>query len=274
MARLAHVARNCATPLKNARSLWIAAALLLLPSISDGEAADARALVESVVNAQRTVGFTLRAKLTVSDSASGSTSVAQIRVKSRRDAAVTRLLYEVLWPAGDKGRAVSLERAATGRVTGFEFIPPDKVTPITSEMLGAAYLGSDLNIEDLVEDFWQWPSATLGAEDRVEREPCSIVNLRAPADVRSIYSLVRVWISPVKAAPLRIVKFSRTGAAKEFAVQKLMQHDRIWVPVVTAIRTVGSSRQTVFEISRGERDVEIPVGDFSIEQVRKAAAGK
>lgn len=271
MDGLAHVARYGATPLKLSPGAVVLFALVCASSSTRAQDAEARALVQRVLDAQRTNGFVLRAKLTVTDGANDARRVAQLRVKSRRDSDATRVLYEVLWSATDKGRALSLERSPNGSLKGFRFAPPAEVEQLTTAALPTAYLDSDLSVEDLTEDFWQWADAKSGGEERIEHELCKIVNLRPPADARSSYSLVRVWISPEKAAPWRIVKFDRSGKPKEFAVQKMMQHEKVWVPVITRIHTPGNTRHTLFEISRGEREVDIPVHEFAIESVRKAA---
>jgi hypothetical protein len=272
MDGLADVARYRFTPLK--LLLGIAFALALFSAATSTHAADAetRALVQRLLETQRTNGFILRTKLTVSDTAIEARRVAQIRVKSRREPDVTRLLYEVLWPAADKGNVLSLERSATGSLKGFHLAPGNEIAPITTAALQTRYLDSDLTVEDLIEDFWQWPDATAAGEEQVERELCKIINLRPPSGARSSYSLVRAWISIEKTVPMRIVKFDRSGKPKEFAVQKIMRKDDLWVPVVTRIQTPGSSRHTLFEISGGERDVDIPPQDFSLEKLKRAAA--
>jgi hypothetical protein len=237
------------------------------------EDADAQALIKRVVDAQLTSGFIIRAKLTVSDAGSDSRRSAQIRVKCRRDDGGVRLLYQTLWPTAEKGAALYMEKATSRNLTGFFFTPPNKVEPLTAERLGTPYLDSDLNLEDLIEDFWQWPNPKFSGEEVVDREPCRIINLRPPSEAKSSYSLIRAWVSEEKATPFRLVKFDRAGhAAKEFAIQKVMHRDKLWVPVVTLISKPGKAQQTLFEISRGDRDLDIPVADFSLEEIKKDAA--
>ena len=69
---------------------------------------------------------------------------------------------------------------------------------------------------------------------------------------------------------LRIEKFGRDERlAKRFTVQKTTRHEGVWVPVITVVQSPGSSRQTTLEFSRGDRDVEIPVEEFSLDRIRK-----
>jgi outer membrane lipoprotein-sorting protein len=247
--------------------------LFLRPALSWAEDADAKALVNRILEAQHTRGFVIRAKLTVSETGSDSHKAAQLRIKSRRDETGARWVYQVLWPAAEKGTALYLERLGKKNLGGFFFTPPDKVEAIGNDPLGMAYLNSDLSLEDLVDDFWQWPDPKAGAQEQAGRETCRIVNLRPPPDVKSNYSLIRAWISEEKAVPMRLLKFNRQGqAAKEFLIQKIVQNQKFWFPMVTIIQKPGGTRQTLFEISRGDRDVEVPLSDFSLEEIKKAAA--
>lgn len=250
----------------------LAVALLLFGSLafSDAEEPDAKALVDRILEAQHTRGFVIRAKLSVTEG--DSRKAAQLRIKCRRDESGTRLLYQVLWPVADKGAALYLENFGKKNLSGFFFTPPDKVEQLGRDALATSYLDSDFNVEDLLDDFWEWPDRKAGAEEEAGREKCRIVNLRPPADAITNYSLVRAWISEEKAVPLRLLKFDRQGqAAKEFLVQKIVQNEKFWFPMETIIQKPGGTRQTTFEISRGDRDVEVPVSDFSLEAIKKAA---
>jgi hypothetical protein len=249
------------------------AVLLLAISVappSQAEESDVKELVARIRQAQRTRGFTIRAKLTVSEAGSDAHKTAQLRIKGRRDESGTRVLYQVLWPVADKGVALYLESLAKKSLGGFWFTPPDKVEQLASNALGTAYLGSDLSVEDLLDDFWDWTDVKAGAEEEAGREKCRIVNLRPPSDAKTSYSLVRAWISGEKGVPMRLLKFDRQGqAAKEFLVQKIVQNQKFWFPMETIIQKPGGTRQTTFEISRGDRDAEVPLSEFSLDEIKK-----
>lgn len=253
---------------------WILfVALFLPPVLARAEEADAKPLIQRILDAQHTRGFIIRAKLTVTETGSEAHNAAQLRIKCRRDETGTRWLYQVLWPATDKGAALYLERLGKKNLGGFFFSPPEKVDAIGNDSLGTNYLHSDLSLEDLLDDFWQWPDVKAGAQEEAGRETCRVVNLRPPPDAKSSYSLVRAWIAEEKAVPMRLLKFDRQGqAAKEFLVQKIVRDQKFWFPMVTLIQKPGGGRQTLFEISRGDRDVEVPLSDFSLEEIKKPAA--
>jgi hypothetical protein len=226
-------------------------------------------LVEKIMESQNTRGAVIRATLTVEDAASDRKYAAQIRIRLRRDGNVTRMLFQVMWPDAHKGEALSLERTGRGTVSGFFFEPPEKVTPVDATAMSRSYLGSDLTFEDLADEFWQWPSQKISGEESIRGELCKILDSRPPPGVKSAYSLVRSWISPEKLLPLRIEKFGRDERlAKRITVQKTSRHEGVWVPVTTLVQRSDGSRQTTLKLSRGERNIEIPIEEFLPEKVR------
>ena len=256
------------------RTLLVIVLVSTATAFSRADEPDAKALVSRILEAQHTRGFTIRAKLTVSETGVQAHWAAQLRIKGRRDENGTRLLYQVLWPAADKGAALYLERLSKKPLTGFHFTPPDKMEPIGADALSTSYLGSDLSIEDLTDDFWQWSDAKAGAREEAGREQCLIVNLRPPSDAKTNYSLIRAWVSEEKAVPMRLLKFNRQGQAeREFLVQKIVQNQKFWFPTVTIVQKPGGTRQSTFEISRGDRDAEVPLSDFSVDEIKKGVGG-
>jgi hypothetical protein len=247
--------------------------LALLVAGPAAHAADgaADALVARVVANQATRGAVIRAKLTVEAPGSDRAAVAQLRIRLRRDEKRTRLLFEVLWPDRQKGEAICIDRAGQGAVGGFLFAPPDRVTPLGDATLGRAFLDSDLTIEDLADDFWQWPSPRIAGDELVGGEPCRIVEWHPPPGTASAYARVRSWISTKKLVPLRIEKSWRDDRPmKLFSIEKTSRNGGVWVPITTIVSSPGSARRTTLEISRGDRDVEVPVDVFTPESLGKA----
>ena len=256
------------------KALPLAALLLALPLAPRCAAEPTTAeLIQQVGEARRNDSVLIRARLTVEDSAAEQRSAIQFRLRGRTDGEVTRRLYQILWPRPKLGQALYLERTGTGPFTGFLFAPPDKVTPLTPELLAGPFLESDLSLEDLSEDFWQWTESTLAGTETVNNEACTIVDLRPPAGQPGRYARIRVWIAPAKALPLRLEKFDAADhLVKRFLFRKPVQRDGLWVPTVTVVQTPGSTRETVIELSRGERDVEIPLTEFTLDGIKEFAA--
>lgn len=252
--------------------LPILLALALISPAMKTRAADRAAdeLIGKVLDSQNTRGTMIRAKLTVEDTASDQKSSAQIRIRIRRERDMTRMLFQVLWPDAHKGEAVCIERTNRGVTGGFIFQPPDKVTPLGGVNMSRAYLDSDLITEDLADEFWLWPSQKIAGEETIRGDVCKIIESRPPGGTKSGYSLVRSWISPEKLLPLRLDKFGRDERlAKRITVQKTARHEGVWAPMTTFVQTVGKTRLTTLELSRGDRDTEIPIEEFSIERIRK-----
>jgi len=233
----------------------------------------AETLVAKLRAAQPTTGVLIRTRLVGAEKAGERPVVTQLRVQGRRDGTATRWRFQALWPAGRRGQAVCFEKPAAGAVTGFWFEPPEKITPLTPEMLAGPFFASDLCIEDLAEDFWDWPGPVVSGEETIGAEKCPMLDFHPPADgAASTVSLVRVWISPAKTIPVRIEKLGGEGRVlKRFVFQKPVQRDGVWTPTMMVVQIPGSASETTLEISRGDRDVEIPLAEFSPEAVQHFA---
>ena len=144
------------------------------------------------------------------------------------------------------------------------------MTPLAPAALARAYLDSDLSIEDLADDFWRWPGQTIRGEAPIDGEICKIVESQpAPVD-ETVYSLVRSWVSPKKALPLRIEKFDREAhLVKRFVFRNLIRVDQIWTPRTMIVQRPGGNQETTLEISHGDRDVDIPPAEFSLEAIKE-----
>jgi hypothetical protein len=246
----------------------------MLP-LAPGEASEMTVaeLVSRIGALQRNENVVVRARLVVADSGPAQRSSVQFQMKGRRDGDVTWRLYQILWPTARLGQALCFSRTDAGVVSGFLFEPPDKVTPLTPALLAGPFLDSDLSLEDLTEDFWQWPAPTLDGTVAESGEFCAVVDLRPPAERAGSYGRVRAWISLAKNLQLRVEKFDREGRlAKRFVFSKLAERNGLWAPRATEVQVPGTSRKTTIEISRGERVADLPPAEFTLEGIRQFAA--
>jgi hypothetical protein len=187
----------------------------------------------------------------------------------RREKNETRVLYQVLWPTRLKGYAAVIERHPLPPATGFLFEPPDHVTRLTPDLLATPYAGTALNIEDLAEDFWNWPLQQVAGRERSGKESCTILLSRPSPEMRSTYSLVRSCINSQKATPIWIEKFghdkqrikrisfessSQKTPAQDFRLAMIAAND-------------DAAMQTRVEILKSERGIEVPPDEFSIERL-------
>ncbi|MBI5393893.1 MAG: outer membrane lipoprotein-sorting protein [Verrucomicrobia bacterium] len=233
-------------------------------------------LISKVVDSRKTTGFRIRAKLILTKPGSGKRDTRQLLIKSRRDGDATKILYQALWPNEFKGRALLVEKSGDGRTTGFLFEPPDKVTPLTPELMTRQFLDSDLAIEDLTEDFWRWPSQKIIGDETVDMKPCKIVESRPPDGLVTSYSLIKSWISPEMSLPMRLHKFGKDGKlVKRFNVEKLIkQENNRWAPATLVIEPADDSHRTMLDGSKSERDIEIPAEDFTLEKIKALATAE
>ncbi len=244
--------------------------LALMSGASALTAQTAAELVATIVKAQQTRGFTMRARLVTGAPGAEKPAVVQVRAIGRRDATARRVLYQALWPSSLKGQAVCVQRDRSQSLTGFLFEPPDTVTPLTSDRLSKPLFDSELGLDDLADEFWSWPNPVEVGADIVEGQRCRVIEIRAPASAGSSYGFVRVCISPSRMLPMRIEKYRHDGRlARRFVVKKAMRgQSGGWAPIRILVDTPDGARTTMIEVSRGERDVTISLAEFSIQKIK------
>lgn len=243
--------RGCLLVLLGLAAMPVQGALLEVPE-----------MVARLRRADESTSLVLRLLLSV-ESGDGRVVATQISLKRRRDPGTIRLLYQLLWPATVKGVALYVEQTGTAESAGFLFKPGTGPEPLTTEILRRPFLDSDLLVEDLVTDYWQWPDHEVEGEATVKGETCAIIRSRPPEGAGA-YTLICTWVSKQRMLPLRIEKIMRDGGVtKTFTMVKATRHDGLWVPQVTVVQAAGNARQTRIEIVRATRGVEIPLQDFA-----------
>ncbi|MCX7824368.1 MAG: outer membrane lipoprotein-sorting protein [Verrucomicrobiae bacterium] len=249
-----------------------APALLWAAAASDQANPAATELIDKVINARKTTGFRIRAKLIVVQAGSGKRQTRQLLIKGRRDGEATKILYQALWPDAYKGRALLVEKSADHKTTGFLFTPPDKVTPLTPEVMKQPFLESDLTLDDLAEDYWHWPLQKIVGQETVSGKSCQILESRPAGRPTAGYALVKTWICPDLALPLRVHLFDEGGQlVKRINVEKFFQQGTRWVPATIMIEPEHGRSRTTLDGSKSERDLDIPVEDFALGKIKSLA---
>ena len=233
------------------------------------ENSSARQLVAKVVEANRTTGFRVRAKLVVTTANPEHRDVKQLLIKSRTEGKTTTTLYQVLWPAESKGQSLLIERRGDS-VTGFLFEPPGTVKRLSATLLAQPFFGSDLAIEDLAEDFWDWPSQKIVGEETIDKRLCTIVESRPSADTASSYLVVKTWIAPELALPLRIDKYGKNRRlVRRITADRIMKVNDRWTAANIIVDPDGGNSRTVLEGSKSERDLDLPAAEFTLEAIKR-----
>jgi hypothetical protein len=252
------------------RRCALVAAACVLSAVPGAAQQDAAELVARVMAGQQTDGYSLRARLVTTVRGEQGESIVQVRALGRRDGSTTRTMYQALYPAGMKGQAVSFETEAGRVVSGFLFQPPEATTQLSPGNARTALFGSELTVEDLVEDFWNWPDPSGAGPAVVNGQRCQVVELHPPPGTRTDYALVRSCISAERALPLLIEKLDAGGKTlRRFRIEKSVKRDGRWAPSRLAIENPVTGRTTVVEVSRANGDIAVPLADFSVENIKR-----
>jgi hypothetical protein len=193
-------------------SIILAATLLGADALAQqgGDAAD----LAAKMNAVRQGGNTyVRWKV--------DTSGGTIQLEGKERGGGSEVVYRVLWPKERKGEAILLRRGG-----GTKFTPPDKLEPVSAGQMDEPFFGSALANADLVENFFAWPDQKVVGTEAVNRMECTILESR-PGRGGSIYGSVKSWIDTKRLVPMRVEKYSSSGAlVRRIDTTKVVNDDR------------------------------------------------
>ena len=223
----------------------------------------ARALMDQVVAARQTSGFSARGRLVISKGGETARTV-QFLVKGRQTAAGSDFLYLALYPAAEKGRAIVVHRDPAGKITGFLREPAGTTTPLTAAQRHQPLFGSDLTVDEMSADFWHWPSVEIKGTEKVCRRDCQIVEAKPPKGEKTVTTLVKAWISPETSLPLRVETFSSDGKLlKRTECTNVVKSGGRYSMEKLVIDSPASGQQTLVDFSKGARDIAVPAEDFT-----------
>jgi hypothetical protein len=241
-----------------------------------GSALTADQVINRVIDARTTSGSRVHARLMRT---SGGPDVEkgkdtrQLLIKTTRDGEKTKTLYQVLWPREFAGDSILIEDSGDHHPKGFLY-QKKIATPLTNQMLEAPFFGSDLRIEDVIENFWYWPSRRLAGEDTIDKRACTIVELRPGPDSETQYSMVKVWVATDIALPMKVQFFARDGRLlKTVTTDRVVKEGKVWLAATMKIQPAGSKSQTVLEGTKSERDLQLPSADFTLDAIKDFAKG-
>ncbi len=265
-----------AAGIRVARHLLAGIALCTVAPAFAAGGPSAQELIAKVVEARRTTGYRVRARLERSTAGSEHREVTQLLIKGRRDGGVSKVLYQVLWPKRSQGETLVIEKTAGRETRCWVFTPPDSVTVLTPAHLADPFFGSDLTIEDVAEEFWEWSTQEIVREETLGQDRCAVLESRPAAGTATSYALVRTWIAPDIALPLRIEKFGHDGRLiKRLTAERIMRPDRNhWTAGTVNVEPADGRTSTTLEGTRADRDIKIPDEEFTVEGIRAALRPK
>jgi len=194
----------------------------------------------------------------------------QLQIKQRRTKTTTDILYLVLWPNDQKGRAVILHQKAGEAPTGSVIEPPNKLRPLQPSEMNEGLFGSDLAYQDAVENFFAWKNQALVGAETIDNVSCQILESKPDSSSESIYGKVRSWIDPVRLVPLRIEKYSVSGELiRRIDTDRVARDDRHHsIPAGLVVHGPNKNTVTQFNGASIKHDVEFTDADFTPAAIR------
>lgn len=189
----------------------------------------------------------------------------QIRLKARRTATKSEVVYQVLYPKERKGECFLLRRERGKSPEGSVFVPPATMTSLGKSDLKSAALGSALDYQDVIENFYRWEKQALVGKEAIGRTDCVILESKPGSGDSSPYGSVKSWIDPDKLVPMRVEKYSASGKlalridTKEVAKNDIGRN----VPSKLVISRTGGS-VTEIDGSNISHDITFTDRDFSV----------
>lgn len=194
----------------------------------------------------------------------GGKHTFQLQIKQRRTTAGTDLVYLVLWPNDQKGKAVILHQKTGAAPTGSVIEPPNTVRALKESEMSEGLFESDLAYQDAVENFFAWKKQALVGSEVVDRVNCQILESK-PDSSESIYGKVRSWIDPARLVPLRIEKYSASGELiRRIDTDRVARDDRHHsIPAGLVVHGPHKNTVTQFNGASIKHEVEFTDADFT-----------
>jgi hypothetical protein len=198
-------------------------------------------------------------------------TAVQIQVKARRTKAGSEAMYQVLWPKERKGEGVLIRKARDGSAGGATFVPPDNLRALDASQMGEPLFGSDLSLEDLVDNVFAWKNQVLVGTEDLEGTSCYVLESKPGKGDRSPFAAVRTWVDSRRLIPIRIEKYMRSGRVARRIDTANVVTDDIGRPIPSKATVRGTRKDSVTELdgSRIKHDITYPVNQFTPEALRE-----
>ena len=201
----------------------------------------------------------------------GGGAPLQLQIKERHTKSSVDLVYQVLFPKERKGEAVLLRRSGS-KTSGSIFTPPDNLRSIDNMKEGL--FGSSLTYEDLVDDFFAWSNQAIVGSETVDRVNCQILESKPGKGERSSYGSVKSWIDMKRIVPLRVEKYSSSGALVKRIDTTRVHEDDQGQPIPATLSVRGSGSSTELAGSKIRHDITFTDRDFSPEGLKELSVPK
>lgn len=239
--------------------------LLVLPASAEETSLSAAELAGQLSAAVQDGSSVARVKFKIQPAGGAAPTVLQLQIKARRTPDQSEVAYEVLWPAERKGERLVLRQRGNGAAEAATFVPPDKRQRLTSAQLLQPILGSDLAVQDAVENFFRWKQQALGGREKIGNADCVILESRPGAGDSSPYGKVVSWIDLRKMLPLQVEKFDKAGKLVRRIDTTQTAKDDLGrnVPAAMTVTRAGGGGVTEIDGSNLRHDVTVGDADFA-----------
>ena len=198
-------------------------------------------------------------------SSSGKTSL-NLQIKARRQAGKSDVLYQVLFPAKRKGESLLLSQTGTGTPSGYVFAPPATTAKsIGKSNLTDAVFGSDLAIQDIIENFFRWKNQAIIGKETIGRVECLVLESKPGSGDSTPYGSVKSWIDPDRLVTMRAEKYDGSGKlVREFETTQVAKDGKGRnIVAKLVVRRPGTGSETELDGSNIRHDVDYADEDFT-----------
>ena len=234
-------------------------ALLLataMPVAAGADDADARALLQRVLDAAPTVPFV--AKLQLSSTSRGWTRELQLSHKhqSNQDAS----FMEVTGPQDVKDTRFLLLDRTDGTSLQFIYVPAvRRAIQISAETRKQQFLGSDFYVSDLAKPNLDTYTHSFVGPDEIGGRHCKLIQSVAKNPESELYGKTVVAVDPTDLVVVRTQFFDNKGKLqKVWTNEKLEKIDGFWTPLRQRMQNVQNNTESLLEITDIKYNAEVP----------------
>jgi len=240
------------------RRLFVTAATAMAGACAfAAELPRAAALIDRILELRKGTVIRAHGRLVVTD-AREQQRVFQILVLQKRLARSANLLWRVTDPPEARMR-ILVETPSEGRPTVWQVLGEHGVPALVApERWASAILGSDITIEDLIDDTFTWPKQSVTGEEAVSGKTCYVLRSEAAEGRQSMYKSVTAWVDEATLVPLRMVKETRRpGAPKEIVCRGVRRSGGHWSASNVEFRMQGSAANTRIVFTGGSENARV-----------------
>jgi hypothetical protein len=194
---------------------------------------------------------------------SAETGVLQVRIKSRRTAAESAVVYEILWPEERRGEAFVLRQSGTGAVRGTARTADGQTVPLGAADMNKPVFGTALVYADLIGNVFRWARQTLGGTEAMGKTTCLILDSSPGVQDAAAYGRVRSWIDPKRLVPLRVEKYDTSGRLLRQIDTTQVRKDDTGRQVPAGLTVRAGNRSTEIDGVNIRHDVQHAAADFA-----------